>query len=154
MTNANTNLDIEAKLDREAKIEIQNIATRLNIENRLNIDNRLNDYKDTEYTGPADIIKGIEIDSSSCSANSTIADILNLNIIRGGSKMFNGGGCGCSGMSGGCLTCKKGVKNITLIYKTFHVIIPDLYSKYKKDASMKGISKKAKVKKGKKGKTI
>lgn len=154
MTNANTNnnLDIEAKLAREAEIEIQNIATRSNIEDRLNIDNRLNDYNDTEYTGPADIIKGIEIDSSSCSANPSIADILNLNIIRGGSKMFNGGGCGCSGMSGGCLTCKKGVKNITLIYKTFHVIIPDLYSKYKKDASMKGIAKK--VKKVKKGKTI
>ena len=122
------------------------IKTKLDIDTKLAIDNRLNDYKDTEYTGPADIIKGIEIDSSSCSANSTIADILNLNTIRGGSKnkMINGGGCGCSGMSGGCFTCKKGVKNITLIYKTVHVIIPELYSKYNKDASMKGISKKAK----------
>ena len=151
MTNANTNnLDIETKLDRENKIELQNIATRLNIENRLNIDNRLNNYenKDTQYISKtlkeADIIKGIELDSSSCSANSTISDFLNLNIIRGGSKMFKGGGCGCSGMSGGCLTCKKGVKNITLIYKTFHVIIPDLYSKYNKDVSMKGIAKKVK----------
>ena len=129
------------------------IKTKLDIDTKLAIDNRLNDYNnDTEYTGPANIIKGIEIDSSSCSANSTIADILNLNTIRGGSKMINGGGCGCSGMSGGCFTCKKGVKNITLIYKTVHVIIPELYSKYNKDASMKGISKK--VKNVKKNKTV
>ena len=128
------------------------IKTKLDIDTKLAIDNRLNDYNnDTEYKGP-DIIKEKESDLSSCTENSSIADILNLNTIRGGSKMINGGGCGCSGMSGGCFTCTKGVKNITLIYKTVHVIIPELYSKYNKDASMKGISKK--VKNVKKNKTV
>ena len=127
----------------------------------LDINNRLNDYNtqdSLDYTKfiskeiVPDIIKEKESDISSCTENSSIADILNLNTIRGGSKMIKGGGCGCSGMSGGCLTCKKGVKNITLIYKTVHVIIPELYSKYNKEASMKGISKKAK--KVKKHKTV
>ena len=131
---------------------------------KLDINNRLNDYNTqdsldyTKFISKAvvpDIIKEKELDFSSCSVNSSIADILNLNTIRGGSKMINGGGCGCSGMSGGCFTCKKGVKNITLIYKTVHVIIPELYSKYNKDASMKGISKKAKkAKKAKKVKKV
>jgi hypothetical protein len=39
--------------------------------------------------------------------------------------------------TGGCFTCKKGIKNITHIYSTVHIIIPTLYSKYKKGISMK-----------------
>ena len=141
--------------------------TNTNDNTKLDIDNRLYEYEDTPYINKtlqnADIIKGIydtkpeapvddkydEINSQNCSANSTIVDILNLNTIRGGSKMINGGGCGCAGMSGGCLSCKKGVKNIMVIYKTVHVIIPELYSKYKKDADMKGITKKVKKQKNK-----
>jgi hypothetical protein len=140
---------------------ITNTDNELVVNPRTQVDNRLNEYNaqdSLDYTKfiskelVPDIIKEKELDSSSCSVNSTIADILNLNTIRGGSKMIKGGGCGCSGMSGGCFTCKKGVKNITLIYKTVHVIIPELYSKYNKEASMKGISKKAK--KAKKYKTV
>ena len=42
-------------------------------------------------------------------------------------------------MTGGCFTCKKGVKNITHIYSTIHIIIPTLYSKYKKGVSLKPV---------------
>jgi len=48
--------------------------------------------------------------------------------------------------NGGCFTCKKGIKNITHIYSTVHIIIPTLYSKYKKGISMK--EKKIKKPKG------
>ena len=54
-----------------------------------------------------------------------------------------GGGCGC-GMkggsceyTGGCFTCKKGVKNITLIYSGIHIIIPKLYNKYHAEKTAK-----------------
>lgn len=50
--------------------------------------------------------------------------------------------------TGGCFTCKKGVKNITHIYSTVHIIIPTLYSKYKKGISMK-VTKVTKAKKPK-----
>ena len=40
-------------------------------------------------------------------------------------------------ITGGCFTCKKGVKNITHIYSTIHIIIPTLYTKYKKGISLK-----------------
>lgn len=40
-------------------------------------------------------------------------------------------------MTGGCFTCKKGIKNITHIYSTIHIIIPTLYVKYKKGVSLK-----------------
>ena len=40
-------------------------------------------------------------------------------------------------ISGGCFKCKKGVKNIIHIYRSVHIIIPTLYSKYKKGISMK-----------------
>jgi hypothetical protein len=125
--------------------ELDNIRARADIRlNEYNIQDTLDNTKFINKTAVPDIIKEKEGDLSSCSNNSTIADILNLNTIRGGSKMINGGGCGCSGMSGGCFTCKKGAKNIMLIYKTVHVVIPELYSKYKKDAGMKGIAKKIK----------
>jgi hypothetical protein len=87
----------------------------------------------------------VEYNSGVCTAgNITVADILNLSSIRGGCKMS----CSC-GMKGGCLTCKDGVKNITHIYKTVHIIIPELYSKYNSDIIKK---KPAKAKKNKKGK--
>ena len=125
--------------------ELDNIRARADIRlNEYNIQDSLDNTKFINKTAVPDIIKEKEGDLSSCSNNSTIADILNLNTIRGGSKMINGGGCGCSGMSGGCFTCKKGAKNIMLIYKTVHVVIPELYSKYKKDAGMRGIAKKIK----------
>ena len=58
--------------------------------------------------------------------------------------------------TGGCFTCKKGVKNITHIYSTVHIIIPTLYSKYKKGISMKVIkaTNVTKVTKAKKPKGI
>ncbi len=77
-----------------------------------------------------------------------------------------GGGCGCgmkggssSGSgeyTGGCFTCKKGVKNITLIYSGIHIIIPKLYSKYhsaKAAKATKTTIKKAKPKAAKAAKT-
>jgi len=79
----------------------------------------------------------VEYNSGICtSGNITVADILNLSSIRGGSKMS----CGC-GMTGGCITCKNGVKNITHIYKTVHIIIPELYEKYNNDVNKKKASK-------------
>lgn len=87
----------------------------------------------------------VEYNSGVCTTgNITVADILNLSSIRGGCKMS----CGC-GMKGGCLTCKDGVKNITHIYKTVHIIIPELYSKYNSDLIKK---KPTNAKKNKKGK--
>jgi len=70
-----------------------------------------------------------------------------------------GGGCGCgmkggsvSGKyTGGCFTCKKGVKNITLIYSGIHIIIPKLYSKYHSAKAAKA-AKTAKA--AKKAKTV
>jgi hypothetical protein len=70
-----------------------------------------------------------------------------------------GGGCGCgmkggsvSGKyTGGCFTCKKGVKNITLIYSGIHIIIPKLYSKYHSAKAAKA-AKTAKT--AKKAKTV
>lgn len=100
-------------------------------------------YNSREVLGVSD--NHVEYNSGVCTAgNITVADILNLSSSRGGSKMS----CGC-GMKGGCLTCKDGVKNITNIYKTVHIIIPELYSKYNSDLIKK---KPTKAKKGKKGK--
>ena len=99
----------------------------------------------------------IDKNALNCSISAPV-NFLYLSTIRGGRKMnsdasevnsmngevmngevMNGGGCGC-GMNGGsrnnkeyvggCFTCKKGVKNITLIYSGIHIIIPKLYSKY------------------------
>ena len=66
-----------------------------------------------------------------------------------------GGGCGCGMMKGGsdsggkyyggCFTCKKGVKNITLIYSGIHIIIPKLYSKYQSANAIKKAAKAAKA---------
>jgi hypothetical protein len=65
------------------------------------------------------------------------------------------GGCGCGMMKGGsdsggkyyggCFTCKKGVKNITLIYSGIHIIIPKLYSKYQSANAIKKAAKAAKA---------
>ena len=97
---------------------------------------------------------------------STPVNFLYLSTIRGGRKMNSGdtnaiigggcgGGCGC-GMKGGsdsggkyyggCFTCKKGVKNITLIYSGIHIIIPKLYSKYQSANAIKKAAKAAKPK--------
>jgi hypothetical protein len=93
-------------------------------------------------------------------ANSSPVDFLYLSTIRGGRKM-NGGGCGCgnaivgggggSGDSssvlsiGGCFTCKKGVANITHIYNTIHIVIPQLYKKYKAAAKAAKKPKKRRI---------
>jgi hypothetical protein len=53
-------------------------------------------------------------------------------------------------MTGGCFTCKKGIKNITHIYSTIHIIIPTLYSKYKKGVSLKAAKPMKSPKKPKK----
>ena len=47
------------------------------------------------------------------------------------------GDVGNAAITGGCFTCKKGIKNITHIYSTIHIIIPTLYGKYKKGVSLK-----------------
>ena len=108
----------------------------------------------TLFELPAD---AIDKNALNCSVSAPV-NFLYLPTIRGGRKMnsdasevnsmngevmngevMNGGGCGC-GMNGGsrnnkeyvggCFTCKKGVKNITLIYRGIHIIIPKLYSTY------------------------
>ena len=107
-----------------------------------------------------------------CSISAPV-NFLYLSTIRGGRKMSSeasvgvsngsvgggcGGGCGCGikgggscEYTGGCFTCKKGVKNITLIYSGIHIIIPKLYSKYHAEKT----AKKAKTAKtAKKAKTV
>jgi hypothetical protein len=114
-----------------------------------------------------------------CSISAPV-NFLYLSTIRGGRKMNSseiteessgggcgggsvsgggcGGGCGCGikgggscKYTGGCFTCKKGVKNITLIYSGIHIIIPKLYSKYHAEKT----AKKAKTAKtAKKAKTV
>jgi len=100
----------------------------------------------TENALPANYI---DEKSQNCDAiNASSIDLLYSPIVRGGRKMV--GSCGCSSMTGGssdsgssggivggtgiiggCLSCKKGIKNITYIYSTIHIVIPQLYSKYK-----------------------
>ena len=108
----------------------------------------------TENALPANYI---DEKSQNCDAiNASSIDLLYSPIVRGGRKMV--GSCGCSSMTGGgsgssgssgsivggiggygnstgiiggCFSCKKGIKNITYIYSTIHIIIPQLYSKYK-----------------------
>ena len=115
----------------------------------------------TLFELPAD---AIDNNALNCSVSAPV-NFLYLPTIRGGRKMssdmneannmsgggcgcgMSGGGCGCgikggkvmSGevMSGGCFTCKKGVKNITLIYSGIHIIIPKLYSKYHAEKAAK-----------------
>lgn len=131
----------------------------------------------TDFTTPEKALPDnyIDINSKNCQESSPV-DFLYLSTIRGGRKMKKGGGCGCNmsggnkdddddndenddndydvnldnenNMNGGCFTCKKGIRNITHIYSTVHIIIPSLYSKYKKELSIK--EKDKKIKKGKK----
>uniref|UniRef100_A0A6C0LNB4 Uncharacterized protein n=1 Tax=viral metagenome TaxID=1070528 RepID=A0A6C0LNB4_9ZZZZ len=104
----------------------------------------------------------VDANAQNCSTSSAV-NFLYLPTIRGGRKM-NGdafiGGCGCgmkggSGSSssgdgsdaytGGCFTCPKGTKKISIIYGTIHVVIPSLYKKYKNaKKSAKPVAKKAK----------
>jgi hypothetical protein len=97
----------------------------------------------TENALPANYV---DEKSQNCDAiNASSIDLLYSPIVRGGRKMV--GSCGCSSMTGGggdsggivggtgiiggCFSCKKGIKNITYIYSTIHIVIPQLYSKYK-----------------------
>jgi len=118
---------------------------------------------------PAD---AVDANAQNCSTSSAV-NFLYLPTIRGGRKMNgvssvsseNGeafiGGCGCgmkggSGSSsdgsssnaytGGCFTCPKGTKKISIIYGTIHVVIPSLYKKYKRNAkkSVNPVAKKTK----------
>ena len=85
---------------------------------------------------------GRKMNSDASEVNSMNGEVMNGEVMNGevmNGEVMSGGGCGC-GMNGGsrnnkeyvggCFTCKKGVKNITLIYSGIHIIIPKLYSKY------------------------
>lgn len=100
----------------------------------------------TEDALPANYI---DEKSQNCDAiNASPLDLLYSPIVRGGRKM--GGSCGCSSMTGGssgspvesreiiggCFNCKKGIKNIIYIYSTIHIIIPQLYRKYKDNRAL------------------
>ena len=100
---------------------------------------------------------GRKMNSDASEVNSMNGEVMNGEVMNG--EVMNGGGCGC-GMNGGsrnnkeyvggCFTCKKGVKNITLIYSGIHIIIPKLYSKYhaakaEKTAKTASIAKKPKA---------
>jgi len=81
-------------------------------------------------------------------ANSSPVDFLYLSTIRGGRKMKGGGGSGDSSSVlsiGGCFTCKKGGANITHIYNTIHIVIPQLYKKYKAAAKAAKKPKKRRI---------
>ena len=118
---------------------------------------------------PADAIDKYALN---CSISAPV-NFLYLSTIRGGRKMNSvgseenraidtngmsvGGGCGCgikgggngnNNYSGGCFTCKKGTKNITLIYSGIHIIIPKLYTKYRTASAAKATKAKA-IKKAK-----
>jgi hypothetical protein len=66
--------------------------------------------------------------------------------MKGGSGSSDGDGS--DAYTGGCFTCPKGTKKISIIYGTIHVVIPSLYKKYKnaKNAkrNAKPVAKKAK----------
>jgi hypothetical protein len=115
----------------------------------------------TENALPANYV---DEKSQNCDAiNASPIDLLYSPIVRGGRKMV--GSCGCSSMTGGgsivggiggygnstgiiggCFSCKKGIKNITYIYSTIHIVIPQLYSKYKANrASSPVVAKIAKA---------
>ena len=110
---------------------------------------------------PAGAVDAANANARNCDSSSAV-DFLYLSTIRGGRNMNRGGGCGCDltggnndnyddddinnlgdesekniNIIGGCFTCKAGGKKITRIYSTIHIIIPTLYSKYKKQLSMK-----------------
>jgi hypothetical protein len=108
---------------------------------------------------PAD---AVDANAQNCTTSSAV-NFLYLPTIRGGRKM-NGssgndgeafiGGCGCGmkggssgndAYTGGCFTCPKGTKKISIIYGTIHVVIPSLYKKYKNAKSAKPVAKKAKT---------
>jgi len=134
MANSTYNIDTSTR-DYEQQVGDSNIGNNEDIIKTYNNERVVLDVSDNH----------VEYNSGVCTTgNITVADILNLSSIRGGCKMS----CGC-GMKGGCLTCKDGVKNITHIYKTVHIIIPELYSKYNSDLIKK---KPTKTKKNKKGK--
>jgi hypothetical protein len=134
MANSTYNIDTSTR-DYEQQVGDSNIGSNEDIIKTYNNERVVLDVSDNH----------VEYNSGVCTTgNITVADILNLSSIRGGCKMS----CGC-GMKGGCLTCKDGVKNITHIYKTVHIIIPELYSKYNSDLIKK---KPTKTKKNKKGK--
>jgi hypothetical protein len=107
---------------------------------------------------PAD---AVDANAQNCSTSSAV-NFLYLPTIRGGRKM-NGssgndgeafiGGCGCGmkggndgndAYTGGCFTCPKGTKEISIIYGTIHVVIPSLYKKYKNAKNAKSAKRKAK----------
>jgi hypothetical protein len=117
----------------------------------------------TENALPANYV---DEKSQNCDAiNASSIDLLYSPIVRGGRKMV--GSCGCSSMTGGgssssgsivggiggsgnstgiiggCFSCKKGIKNITYIYSTIHIVIPQLYSKYKANRPSSPIIAKA-----------
>ena len=112
----------------------------------------------------------VDANAQNCTTSSAV-NFLYLPTIRGGRKMNgssgNGGsgeafigGCGCGmkggngssgndAYTGGCFTCPKGTKKISIIYGTIHVVIPSLYKKYKnaKNAKRKAkpVAKKARA---------
>jgi hypothetical protein len=105
---------------------------------------------------PADAIDKYALN---CSISAPV-NFLYLSTIRGGRKMSSeasvgggcGGGCGCGikgggscEYTGGCFTCKKGVKNITLIYSGIHIIIPKLYNKYHAEKAAKAAKKQVRT---------
>ena len=116
------------------------------------------DANPTLFNLPAN---AMDANAQNCSTSSAV-NFLYLPTIRGGRKMNgesseNGeafiGGCGCgmkggsnNAYTGGCFTCPKGTKKISIIYGTIHVVIPSLYKKYKRNTkkSVKPVAKKTK----------
>lgn len=140
-----------------------NILSKMEYANDSVDANKLNAIYDANpslFNLPAN---AVDANAQNCSTSSAV-NFLYLPTIRGGRKMNgvsseNGeafiGGCGCgmkggssssNAYTGGCFTCPKGTKKISIIYGTIHVVIPSLYKKYKRNAkkSVKPVAKKTK----------
>jgi len=117
-----TNQDISAQNNRLiAQANILNEKTAEYESDRVDTYNRFLKNQNTFFPSNYDGIDYLNVPH---------ANYLYLSTIRGGRKMADASSCGCK-MTGGCLSCKKGSKNIVHIYKVIHIIIPPLFTKYK-----------------------
>ena len=122
MSGVNTIIDITPNLDKNTLNELTDAYDAARKEDNQNFLNNPTTYLPLNNEG----IDYLNIPG---------VDYLYLSTIRGGSKMV--GNCGCD-MKGGCLSCKKGAKNLMHIYRVVHIIIPSLYIKYKQGKEKAG----------------
>ena len=119
------------------------------IDNELKIDDDVNKMKNTRdlqddlsFSKPNILVNNLIHHLSTCAGtNKSITDGCNSNNDNGNAinylylnKSIGGRKNNMNNkMSGGCFTCAKGKKKIAMFTKTFIIIIPSLYKKYKRN---------------------